>query len=111
MWLMADASSHSPRATRWPGQHRRAPGPAYSEGARRLWGALVQLGIDTAEAAARVRVTGTTVLRWLYGDRVPERAAAAAIQREFGIDPSLWDVKPVGKHADELPFMRAPTAA
>lgn len=96
-----------PKVTRRRGQHRRAPGPFYSEAARRLWGVLDDLGLATNEAAARARVSGTTVLRWLYGERRADAAGQLVCHEEFGIEPKLWFVKPKGKLALELPQAKA----
>jgi hypothetical protein len=107
IWLMPAYQPN--KITRWPGQHRRVPGHLYSEGARQLWRVLrllqSELRVDniTAVAAERIGVGGGTILRWLYGERAPERSAANAIHAEFGIDPLLWDAKPHGGHAKELP--------
>jgi hypothetical protein len=99
-----------PKATRRPGQHRRKPGPVYSEAARRLWLVAEKLIVaedeePTAEMAARVRVSGTTILRWLYGERRAYAAGQLACSKEWGINQELWFVKPKGKHAELLPLL------
>lgn len=93
------------------GQTRRKPGPFYSEAARRLWGVLDDLGLDTREAAARVGVTDATVLRWLYGDKRATHGSVFAVEREFGIEGELWHVDVPDKLARVLPVSKPRTGA
>lgn len=93
------------------GQHRRIPGPAYSEAARRLWHILDERGLDTAGAAERVRTTTVTVLRWLYGDRRADAAGQLACRQAFGLEPELWFRDVPSKYAKALPTPKAPAPA
>ncbi len=44
-----------------------------------------------AKVAERVKRTAAAVSAWAVGLCVPSYAPRVVLQREFGIDPSLWD--------------------
>lgn len=103
---MADASAKRAGKGRHRGYRRRKPGPVYNEAARRLWAVLDRLGLDTIEAADKVGVTDSTVLRWLYGDKRADGERLIACQREFGLDPMLWFRDVSEEHAKALPVSK-----
>ncbi len=104
-----------PSTKKRPGRHRghlrRNPGPVYSEAARRLWGILDDLDLETCEAAARVGVTDATVLRWLYGDKRADAAGQLACRREFGLEQELWFEDVPAKLARALPVSKSKAGA
>ena len=81
---------------------RRNFGRHFSEGARLLWEALpalaAQWGVDeyTArrELARRIERADSSIARYLYGDRLPDRASAIKLAEVAGVPAEAWDLKP-----------------
>lgn len=76
-------------------------GPLFCEGARLLWLALEQRGLNQTEAARllvdaarKIRCDGGMLGRWLYGDRKPGRLLASRILEIFGVPIEAWDRRP-----------------
>lgn len=81
--------------------HRTTPGPHYTEGARKIWIRLRELGMTAAEFEVKHKMGRGAMFRYMHGDRGPDRTRAVFFERELGIDPADFDRKPLGKF--ELP--------
>jgi len=53
--------------------------------------ALSRLALSQAEIARRVRRSRAAVGHWMTGQRRPGGDERAAMRREFGIEPELWE--------------------
>jgi hypothetical protein len=69
-------------------------GPKFNEGARQLWLALQRVGWTQGRLQREVGACPGSVSHWLFGERVPGRAASMNIKRLFDIDPMVWDLPP-----------------
>lgn len=73
---------------------RQDLGPKFSEGARRLWAALIKRKWNQQEATAELELSAGVLSRLLYGDRKPGRTTSETLRKKLGIDPPLWDRAP-----------------
>jgi hypothetical protein len=90
-------------------------GKRFSEGSRRLWLLLEERGWSQGDLATDVSAARTAqtapqppptesrkkkkrntgvVIRWLYGDRTPDRDFSLLLQGRYGIDAGLWSKRP-----------------
>lgn len=72
---------------------RKHFGPRYSEGARQLGEFANRECLTLDELASRVsaKITRTAVHRWMFGDRIPARRFAFALEQSLGIPLDAWD--------------------
>lgn len=64
-------------------------GGEFSEGARRLWKAVADIGSAT-KVAEKAGASPSALARWLYGDRRPGLEWALKLEVAFGIPPRCW---------------------
>ena len=81
--------------------YRTRFGPHFSEGARLLWTRMARDSMSREALCAKVGCAKGSLLRWMYGDRLPARVEAGKIERALGIPPDAWDRKP--SRAFDLP--------
>ena len=69
-------------------------GPHFTEGARRLWLRMGELGWDQPRVSREIGAGGGTLHKLMYGDRKIGLPLANAIKEKLGIDTELWGKAP-----------------
>jgi transcriptional regulator with XRE-family HTH domain len=94
--------------------HRRHLGEQWNEGARLLWVAMRDRGLNQAEVRKLLRgrdgeeLSEGAVSRWLYGERRPSLDLAVQIEERFGVPVAAWRRDPDGPAPFEV-VEKAPT--
>lgn len=71
--------------------HRKCYEQEVNQGAQRLCEVMYRLVLTQAGVGERVGASQAQVSAWCNGHGLPSRRSAVLLQREYGIDPLLWD--------------------